>query len=828
MSELSFAHGVRRVLLAAVAVAGFLGLAAHGTGTAYAADGPCDLERLAQRLRDAGIEVQAVRPAAVGAAVILGPAGGSPKAVVVFGFTPAGELYTTQRIVKSAPPEERRWNEAVQSTTQALEGLAALRDCPGIGGGDPNHPETRKSLDRAFQETVAPPTSAPAASGRVLQRVVIVLSIISVFGYFFLILVWAIRRARQAPREVLVGFALFALALLVRVLSAPRQPMQSGNGDMSVLFDVARWLNEGVGGEVSLTYPPALRAFLWGVFKVFGPSCELAFWVVTLLGAATVVPVAGVVKRVTGSAPAGVLAGLALAAYPPAIFFSNGVNLETPAGLLIALSCVHALDVLQNRRLSDALLYVSALAVIIQSRAELLPAAPVLVAAHVLLAVERGALRGLVRLWPAALAGLALVTPFVVQVALASSDIGGREKSALLASVATYGALVVGLGALVLVAERRLVRTSTSARVIAVAVGVGALLVVGWAISEFSGNPFVSHRFLIPAAPYTTFYTDQVRQWAFANGTIGIGEPRPFFLELGIFPLAYLLLGLLSFLPAPEPPRLTSYAWLLVPLALFGFELTRWIFSGVVVAEGFRYHIPFYPFVAMAVGMGAYRALQWLGGTGRRLLLARGAAAVLILSPLATHAAFFGDTAHNAQREFAFAHAALAKLPHDSTILVPDDRLDLRGIGPGLLDVANMYRTEHLLSGLAQLRGQRLYVYGVEAALRHRVLLPGTVYFYQGIECYRALAPATFNPSCHVVRQLAGPRPPVAATRIPNRVYSTASPFIGLITPRLPMLDLALVPLTPADVDALRRHYGLAEPAPPAPPAGGAPAPARP
>jgi hypothetical protein len=183
------------------------------------------------------------------------------------------------------------------------------------------------------------------------------------------------------------GFAVRALYALVLT------PDLRGLGDSAFYHGTANALADGRGfvdpatGHATALHPPLLSLLL-APFSAVGLDSYRAHRVaVCLVGAATIVAIALIVRRLAGDR-AGLLAALLAAVYPAFISSDSAVMPETPFGLFVALAVLAAYAYLEHPRRSTAALLGAAIALAALTRGEGL-ALVVLLAAPVCIARRR-------------------------------------------------------------------------------------------------------------------------------------------------------------------------------------------------------------------------------------------------------------------------------------------------------------------------------------------------------------------------------------------------------------------------------------------------------
>mgnify|MGYP001002105089 CR=1 FL=1 len=648
--------------------------------------------------------------------------------------------------------------------------------------------------------TVLAQASAPVVRSD-LQAVVNLLAIGTMLLYLVLAGVRMATSARRRPLDALLVLALAVAALAVRWLSAPRTVVLTAHSDLSHLVDIAAWARDGLSVHVGLNYPPAWRGLLHLVSMAFGPSLDAAFAMTTIAGALGVVPVFLLARRLSGSRVAATLAALAFAAYPTAVYFANGFNLETPASVLLVAGFVHLLAWLDGRRHLDAALYALSMLAFVQTRMEGLGVAPVLVAMHVAIAARTAGWRRLRPILAWSGAAMALALPFLVQAVLLMRQVPVQASKAtgMLVPVEIFLLLVLAVAWDSKRYAEPAARFAGEASLRTVFAGAAGLLFLAVALLSWPGNPLWPGNVTTPELPGFEMHVT----WPY--GMLPDDRFYPTWLVMpGVFPLAFLVAWFAGLLPARDdrPLAFPPAAAMLLLLPWFGFHLTRMVGTGIAPLEGMRHHVLFTGVVATSVGLGAFRIAEWFAQRVRVPAVAWACAGLVLASPVLTHRSMIADNDFDTQREFAFARKAVDALPPRALVLVPDDDLDLgaaaRVVGGTVLDV---FRTGHLFTALGWLHGADWQVEGFRSFLASGRVPDRPIVFYQGLECYRALHPDTLLPSCRQVRRVAG-AVPLAMTRFPNRPYTGMEALrIGIAVPEV---LLALLPLDAADLDEFR------------------------
>ncbi len=781
-------------------------LASPATLVATPLPDPCDLSGLVQDLRYLGLPAVAAvsQGPGQGAGVIL-CSGEGPALLLGAGIrAPDGALVTRSRLLEGEAPVRSLWMTLQDQAVDGL-GVSPFRGCPALALQEPPEGTLGAAVDLLARDL----SHRPAADGEKaplgvvtsrLQAAVVSLVLAVVIAYLVLCLWRVLPSARGLPRrDLAILLVLLALAVLVRGGMGPRLPVGTANSDLSHLLDIHLWDLWGFGVHQGVTYPPAWRLAIWMAFHLFGPSWDLAAWMTTVAGALLVLPVTAWVRRATGSWMAGALAGLAAAVMPVGVRFSNGVVLETPAGLLLAACCWHFWCWLEGRRALDGLLWALSLVLLVQTRLETLGILPMLLLVQGTVAAWRLGVAGLRRLWPWAAVGLALGLPFLVQVALlllTREQVQGDKASGMLLPVLVFGGIGLSLAVALRPARQAPLAGEPWASFARVLAGALMLLFVVEAAVQWPGNPWMPEAITHPDYPFYRFYI------TWPHGTWPDDRVYPGWLvNAGTFPLPFLGLWLLSLWTWRGTSReVRGLSWLLALLPWFGHFLTRHVGTGIAPFEGLRHHVVFLGPVAASVGLGAWQVLRTLE---HRPVARRAATLALVgvlASPVATHRGALWDQDFNPQREFRFARSAVDRLPDRSRVIVADDVVDF---GPEARmppsSILPVFRGNHLWLALAWVSGRVLDVRGAREDARLGDAPGGPAWFYQGLDCHRSPVPGRMLPSCEAAAAVAAADPDLAE-RIPNRPYTAQS--ASVIGIRKPELELALRPLDP---EALRR-----------------------
>ena len=765
--------------------------------TRAVAASPCSTVDVRDALRARDVPVQAVTDDGRGGAFFFLGSGPEPDALAWAGRLPGGQLVSSQLAMAPGAADAPHDDRALHALFSALD-EPALRACDLLSVGANGRADAAVLLDglrRALGAPITPPHGATVLGSPLVVNTV---SILAVLALLVLLAVQATRGALREPRLALQLAGLTALALAVRVLSAERHPVGQANGDLTHVMHAAAWLANGLGQDMGVAYPPSFRVLLYLVFSVTGPSLRVAFWLTTLVGALVCVPAALIARRLSPHPAAGVLAGVALATYPPSVLFSNGVDLSVPAGLLLTLAIERMLAARDAPAWTTVATSVLALLLFSQCRVEALGVTALVAVVSLALVVEHRAPHALSRLALAGLAAVLLSAPYLASLLAHSRDLAKADDalpllgSALVAtSLAASMALVAGWAA------TRWPRLPLGAPPVLAALTLG----VSWFVAGlYGGNAFVPTPRPVPEFPFVTWLVDQ-GPWRYLDHR----AHRPPWLEPGVFPFPWLALLGLSLLPsAARAPRRA-----VAPVALVVLPVAAWLVSsrsmtGFVPAEGLRLHVAYAGLVAAAVGLGAARAIEWLGQGFSRW--AAGALLVaLLIAPVGTHADVAAASDRYPAAELRFAERAMAFLPEGSTLVLPDDRIDMRRENLGYSSAFEVFRGDHLWRALAAAEGRRVRVLGLSTFLSLPLPSDGPVRAYLGVDCARVTRPQAESPSCRALRTTVA-EPPLLDETIENRDVATVGlPWFGVQVPRL---RLSLLPLGPSEVATLRRLAG--------------------
>lgn len=774
-----------------------LALPEAGASAAVPREAPapaCDLEGLRIWLADGDLDVPAaalVQPGML-AHLRLGP----EDALLWFGLGAGGQLVTASRVygpaASSHGDDEARLPAQLKALFERLNSAGALVPCEALRAD--NVPGKVDGLLQRAERMIGRDVSARATRGW-LPLLVHVLGLLTLLAWLALsgIAVW--RALRAAPRESLLLFGLAGLALGIRLFSSERLPIGAANGDLTHLDAVATWMTQGLDIHHGAAYPPAYRLLLWLLAQVTGPSLQLAFLLTTVLGALCVIPAYLIARDATGSRAAGVIAALALAAYPPSILFSNGVNLVIPAAFWLASAFAWLCRYLEHRRpwllggLGVNLLLFG------QARLESLGVGVAVLFGMALLVFEHGRPRELRRVLLAFAVAALFFLPYLGLLFGSRGDLHHNPASqpALLEPLLVFTVV----GTVMLILHPRL-RRSTGLRLMLLGAAswasISAILQVA---REYPGSALWAKASHVPEFPFTTFYSNMSLGRFDSFDTI-----HPWFEEPALVPLLLLPFLFLAFVTPRDLPSRRS--WLMAPvligIALVAQKMTSFIATGIVMAEGLRLHVAYVGLVAAAIGIGAARLVEALDlpAVGRGMVV--GLVAALVLSPVLTHRAFYSDTRHNPQEEFLFLRDSMAQVPQGATLLFADDRLDLRADGLGHAEISTIFRAEHLIRALAWTQGKQIKIQGLRDYLSQPLRRPGPTYIFLGLDCHRSPNHRTENPSCAHARALA-PGERVATRAITNRLYSSQSMLTAGIT--IPEIELALLALDDTALEAL-------------------------
>jgi len=180
-----------------------------------------------------------------------------------------------------------------------------------------------------------------------------------------------LRQGFAGPLAVIAGAGLALRAFYAIVLT----PDLRGLGDSSFYHGVANALGDGRGfvdpatGTATALHPPLLPLVL-APFSAIGLHSYLAHRVVVCLtGAAAIVVIGLVARRVAGDR-AGLIAAALAAVYPAFVSSDSALMPETPFGLFVALAVLAAYAYLEQPRRATAALLGAAIALAALTRGE--------------------------------------------------------------------------------------------------------------------------------------------------------------------------------------------------------------------------------------------------------------------------------------------------------------------------------------------------------------------------------------------------------------------------------------------------------------------------
>ncbi len=763
-------------------------IGSHGTAA------PRDPAGLRDQLQRRGVPVGVVTTDGAGGAFFFFGDASAPEALAWAGRLPNGHLISSRTTIDPAPAALARAEPAFRRLFEALDD-PALADDELLAVGAAGRADAAGRLD-ALRVALAAPVAPPEGSaGWASPQVVTWLALLEVLALLGLVLVQAARGARARPREALALAGLVGLALLVRALTSARHPVGAANADFTHLLHVTTWLTDGFGQDLGAAYPPAFRALLAALFCVFGPDLDLAFWTTTVAGALVVLPAALLARRLAGLAGA-LFAGLALATYPPAVVFSNGVDLSMPAALLLTLSFERLLAARDRPDGATVASWALATLLFVQCRVEAVGLALPLLLAQAALLVEQRPRGALARVGLAAAAALVLGAPYLGSLAAHADDLG---KAAGAIPLLLQGSAALTVGAVVwLVAARPMERRASLPIACLLGLTIATLALLVAVALRHSGHALLPAPQVVPEFPFTLYHVEQ-GPLRFVDHA-GLRFP---WTEPGVFPLLLLIPWALSLLPTPARSslRLPLAAPLLLGLPIVAWVATSRSLTGIAGFEGLRLHAVWAGLVASSIGLGADRMLAWLGEGWWRRIAALALTAVL-LAPLVTHRALLQGGEQNPQTEARLARQALARMPDGATLLLVDDVVDMREELLGDRSVLEMFRCAHLWRALVAVEERRVRVVPLSAFRELPLPLDGPVFAWLGLDCARARHPETALASCRDLRRLlAGP--PLLEALAPNRAYES----LGLpwFSPATATLRFSLLPVSPAEAATLRR-----------------------
>lgn len=645
---------------------------------------------------------------------------------------------------------------------------------------------------------VDPPGPGGPTTGLALHRLAAALPLVAFLLYAVLQAAASVRAARREPRVALLVLGLAALALAVRFLVTPRVPMVGQTADLVHLKGALEWLF-GTAAWAPGSSAPAYTALLQATLRLFGASFEVAFALTTTLGALLVLPVFAAGRRVGGSTQAGALAGLAAACLPLSVFFSNGVNLETPMAFFLAAVLQHALAFLDDERPSDALRLGLALLLFAQLRQEAVLQVPVILAGLAALLLSSGKALHLVRapaLWASALLAGLLGLPFLALTVGAVPPEHAREVDRALRLLLFVVPAVLLLGPLgrrlqALLRARGILWTRAALGL--AALGLLLALKVVWSDGVIS---------LAPQWPSSLPLTPGWITAPVFDATYG--SPRTTSLDNPwMVPVTWLVpacLGLLAARRASASRAAPAAGLVLAALTLFWYRLatTCMAKSGELIADGNRYLVPTSGLLALLVGLGTANLLALLPDRPRWRALAVGLAALWMLSPLVTHGRILTDLSFDQQLRYLFVRQAFADLPPRSLVLCPDHAIYAESPGtPHGGEAWQSSRTPALCGAFGLVFGEPEHCEGLRRWAASARAWPGEIVLFLDVDCYRTRT-GVEDPLCAELRELPG-LVTLDRTVFPNRPYGRY-PLSDA-----PEVEIAVLGVPPDLVDDVRR-----------------------
>ncbi len=759
---------------------------------------PCDFSTLADHLKERNLPVQHVEKAQEGAILLLGETEGPPKALVWFGILDSKDLATSSEITSNAT-DKTRWDQAIQDTLNRLGEDPHLYKCPEFVTTQARNiadlrPDLRKRLQPNEQNIFTPfPHHGIDHQPMFLVNKIVILA---VWAFYLLGLAWLLAGGIKhgKTRELLVMAFFFVAALAVRLLSSERLPIGSGHGDFTHLKDMAIWTFEGWDVYLGQGYKPTYRLPLYLLMQLFGPSSRLVFTANAVVGALAVIPAYAAGRRLSGTVWGGSFSALAVLAFPPLIFFSNGLVIGPMAGLLLAASFAHLLAWLERDKNLDLALFLCTLLLFVQCRGESSTVAAMAGMIQFFMILERNALGRLLKRWPLLLVSILFLFPHLYLMTNDLNTVDPETRRHFFSILLSFAVTCTAFGLLALSSRTAFSRwprsrwlwiafviTLTTTMLFAViSRGLGPLLVA-------TPNPLVPYPFV------TTFNMPTGLKYGW------LSEYWNYWMDVGLYPLVFFPLWLLSLLPkALGTQRNIPVALpLLLLLPGFGTQLIL-IQSGLILAEGLRYQLSYLVLLCVSVGVGAAFFLENLPLKGHLRAALAVALAACLLSPLVTHRRFTADTRHNIQNETEFVQRMVEVLPNDSHLLISDSRYS--GQPGGIVTTERLFRTADLLQGAAYLEGKKLLLadFGkfFEKPRNYK-----DVYFYFGMGCYHVPRVMDLDPLCEAVRRVAK-TPPVVQSHFVNRRYSDGG-YIENLGPWIPEVDIALYRLNGEELDRL-------------------------
>ncbi len=598
---------------------------------------------------------------------------------------------------------------------------------------------------------------------------------------------WGSWWANRHRTDALIAVGLAVAAAIIRLASSERLPMISGYGDFTLLRDIMLLHRDGLDKLLGVA-GSAHRMLYWLVFKVTGPSLDVAWGITVTTAALTTLPVYGLGRMLTNSPWGGILAGLIYACFPPAILFANGVASEPTAALLVTSALAMFVLITRSYRPLTAAAFVLCMLLFVQVRGEGPALAVFVVLALALIAARYGNLQMLARYWPTALAGTLLVIPFVMLMR-ANSDPGQVDEllGFFIHSLSLMTA--IGIGALLL--DKLAHGNDPIARP---ARWTWNLLML-WLAYRLLKNmlnlnqgaiSLVAQGQVHPDYPFITFYG------LLPTPTLG------FFNSPGGFPFFMFLLIIASFFFFSSRNRSKSgFISFILALCIFSFDSV--IFNratGNVILESFRYHMPLAGLLAALVAAGALKVIfalsspnhSWARPVGLLVALA------LAVSPLITHRALYTDTMHNLQHEYKFVSSMVDQVRKTELIVVPDFPIWVNGSPCEGTSIEERYKADQFISSLAMLQGKSVRVLKFREHARSLAAMNRDVVMYLGHNCFMVNEPYEIHPWCQWIPSVPGVEL-VSQSTNPNRRFSGGG--FEVLGPRAPQLTAAWYKVKP-------------------------------
>lgn len=680
------------------------------------AQSPCSIAEVQSRLESAGLHVLEALDIDAGGVVVVLALQGRPGLVMWISYKDDGTLWTRQRAIAPDPDKARLAFEMADIAIGAFEGAQELADCPMLRGISEEAAakvidlvtnEARKRSDGPLIRSS--PSSLPSDP---LVFACHVLAALLGIAWLALTIIACIRGAVRNPRDAMLFCGVFLLALLVRIFSSERLPTGASHGDLTHFADMALSV-EGGFSEFFTAYPPAWRALVFIVTRVTGNTLDVAFVLTTIAGAAIAVASSVFIRDITTKIAAGMLAGLAVTTWPPAIYFSNGMNLEIPGALFMTVSFMHLQATARTGSKMDAMLWALSLSLFAQSRVEAVPLAPVILGVQAAMVWAEGGFKNIAKNLPVLIIVTASFVPYAI---LIWQVLITQEKSRQVdAPLSIAFALITILAAFIVKVLSDHVETRGRRPLFFVTCTL-ALSTGIYLLANAKGNPFFAEPFTDPAKKHLSLWV--VGEWTWWD-------------QCRVAPFWLVAIAFMALAPGSRRPAIPPVAPGLILLPLLGHLITRHFATGILPMEGLRHHAMWVGLVGSAIGLGAFRFYEFFK---KKFILVIEAVALLL--PLWTHKAYFTDTRYNTQQEFLFLREGIQKIADGAVVLYPDDLAS----GPdGIREISDYTRTRDLVLGLAFAEGRDFKVMGAIRYLKDPIPPPGPVFFVALTECMSGL-----------------------------------------------------------------------------------------